>query len=194
MPPLLFPLDPDNAEPFIEELVYSTTIWTAWSGVEQRRSRRDIPNIRFSFSTLTETARQSGLLQALIWGGQTRQWLVPYWPGARKISADVAEADSLILCDATIYADFGVNRAAMLWESGLRARAYVVTTVGATSIGISPASGEIWLRRNSVVIVPLFLGLVAPTIDVRFDTFNLESAPVAFDLLSAPTLPYELPT
>lgn len=190
--PSVFPLEPDNREPFVEELIYTTTIWAAWSGVEQRRSLRQTPNLRFTYSTLTEGGQQVGLLPALVWGGQAREWLVPYWPGAKQLTANVANTDTVINVQPTAYAQFLTGRAAMLWESPLRWQHRLVSTVGANSVTLgAPVTGA-WLRTANVMLVPLFLGLLAPIVDAQLETFNAESVRLTFDIKVGAALPYTL--
>src|SRR5882724_3618456 len=130
MPPVLFPLEHNWREPYELELALSTDVLDARDGSEQRVQLRTIPR-RTERLSLTAGHRAQGLLDGLLFAGQSEQWVLPYWPHVTALTAPVAAGSTVSLPCVTTDRDFAVGGLAVLWRDPFTAE--VVTLTGLTS-------------------------------------------------------------
>lgn len=182
-PPTIFTPEINWLEPLLEEREFETSLFIAHDDTEQRESLTDDPNRRLSYLITPMDVRESGLLEALVWGGQAIRFWVPYWRGARYLNANVSIGATVLQVD-TRFAGFEVRpgAGAMLFRDAHTAEVVSLSSKTDSTLEISPTIGA-WnglVRRDKVV--PVFWGRLAPEIDLDYVAKWGKVGRVIFDL------------
>ena len=117
--PDLFPLFWDGSSEFVETYRYKTSVFVARSRVEQRRRQRVHPVGSFEYSFVGFPGHSQQLAQQLLANLQGREWLVPWWPYATRLTEAVAAgATTMPYTDDAVplYSPTGVWRPLAFWK------------------------------------------------------------------------------
>jgi hypothetical protein len=168
--PVVFYPEIDWENPISEEEFWVTNIFTAWSGVEQRRSRRSIPNRRFSYTVDAHNELDFAISRALIYGGQTLKWLFPLWMSMRR---------------------FTTGQAVMFFQRPRRYLHRLITGVAADHINFDGPLGDVWIKGRTQVI-PLMMGRLSPDIDITMTDLQSGFFSIIFDAIVTEPIPYDI--
>lgn len=180
--PLLFSPEINWLTPFTEELEYETTIVSGYSEYDQRTSLLDVPNRRFTYSISALDAREAGLLEALIRSVQHEPCYVPYWRGARRMNSLVLVPGfaNEVYCD-TAFAGFEADNWIMLFVDAHQVGIAKIVGVFADHILTDVVITGSWpIGRTKAV--PVFLGQLAPSVDLDYAAKSAKIAQVVFDI------------
>lgn len=128
------PQQPHN--PMGEVLEWSTDVFTAHDGTEQRKAIRSLPRHVLEMNFPIQAENNGRAINA-IYGGVNDDWLVPMWAWARPAGAAAPGATEVIV-DMNLADNYVVGGQALLWESA--DKSVVVEIVGYTAQGIALAA------------------------------------------------------
>jgi hypothetical protein len=188
--PVVFYPEIDWENPISEEEFWVTNIFTAWSGVEQRRSRRSIPNRRFSYTVDAHNELDFAISRALIYGGQTLKWLFPLWMSMRRTTQQIEADDETVWADTSL-GRFTTGQAVMFFQRPRRYLHRLITGVAADHINFDGPLGDVWIKGRTQVI-PLMMGRLSPDIDITMTDLQSGFFSIIFDAIVTEPIPYDI--
>lgn len=110
---VVFAFGPNTATDFTERLTYYSTLFTAYSGKEQRMALADNPRISYNFQ-IQVMDNELQRFEALMWGWQSRVFAVPIWNSFTYTKENVAPGAEVIYVGSTAYREFKPDALAVL--------------------------------------------------------------------------------
>lgn len=132
--PGIFPALPNALDPYRVTLGFRTDIIQSYTENEQRIQLRRIPRLRQSYVARALAPADMARLDTLAVGGQTQQWILPYWPHGSLLTAGAGPGASTLLCD-TSDRDFVNGGLVVLWRDSGTAESATITSLAAGQIG-----------------------------------------------------------
>jgi hypothetical protein len=181
--PLLFTPEMDWSQPLIEDLECETTVVRYDGDTEQRSGLTDIPNRRLTFLVTAETAKLGMLLEALIAAGQAGTFWVPYWRSASWLTVAKTIGQDTLALD-TLHKGYEFGQGIMFWQDAFHAEVAELTIVSGTLLTFTPLTSA-WAAagRTRAKVVPVYRGILAPSIPVSYLERSIKQAKVTFDLI-----------
>lgn len=176
--PILFPFDPNWADPVWEENTYFTGITVAWSGKESRRSWRQEPNLRVGWSCMTLQPGESGFLHTLLYGSEGKQFLVPLWADETLLDAPWVSSNtmSVTITDQR----FVAGTFALLYRGPFDFQ--VITVFGSTATTLVAEETPLKTWPLGTRVVPLRPARLALAIQQTLAQVDSLIVPVVFDV------------
>jgi hypothetical protein len=171
----------------VERLTYNTSILPSEAGIEQAIMWRQYPRrvLEYKFllaSTQTNAARLRALFHALMFGWQHRTFLVPIWTDATRLMV-TANAGQAVINVSTTYFDYDVGNYVMLWQDEETYEVLEIQDVGAGTLTATVNLAHTW-EAGRTVVMPARLAIVSPQITGTKHTVDIETVPLAFELLT----------
>jgi hypothetical protein len=116
----------------IESLVWRTDVLNSYNGTEQRVRSRLSPRQQLAIRAYLNRDEMHRV-ENLVYGWRKREWGVPMWIEARKVSSAVTSGDTTVNVD-TQYGDFRVERLAVIWENPRKFDVFQIYSFDASSI------------------------------------------------------------
>lgn len=161
---VVFPFGPNYRSNFREQYQFSTDILESKNGLtENRIARRRFPFRVFEYEILV-TGSLSGLFDSLLWAWQSNLFAVPYWPDARKLSADISLGATVLDLD-TADTDIHVGGALILWLNETETEAVEVASFTATQVTI--VNGVQRLYKAGTWVIPSRIGRLQTELSAR---------------------------
>lgn len=174
---VVFPLEPDWADGFDEQLQFSSSVLTTHGGYEQRAQLRADPVRSLSFTVSALDAVQAGQLEALLWGWQSRVFGVPAWLDARRLSAPAAQGATVLASD-TDYSELSPGGYALLWCDAGTFDAVQVDSVAAGQVTLSNPLARAY--PAGAQLIPLLFARLDESAQVTHDTAATATARLTF--------------
>jgi hypothetical protein len=170
----------------IERLAYLTNILPSKSGIEQAIMVRQYPRrtLEYKFllaSTQTNAPRLRALWQALMFGWQHRTFAVPIWTDATRLQAQ-ADAGQPFIQVSTAFFDYDIGNYIMLWQDEENYEILEIQDMDTGTITATVNLTRTWPATRTVVL-PARLGVVAPSIIGSKHTVDIDTVPMAFEIL-----------
>lgn len=170
----------------IERLAYLTSIMESEAGIEQARMLRKYPRrtLEYDFllaSTQTNAPRLRALYNALMFGWQHRTFAVPVWTDATRLAVQ-ADAGQPVIQVPTTFFDYDAGNYLMLWQDEENYEIVEIQSLTSTTVTATVNLVRTW-AANRTVVMPARLGVVSPVINVTKHSVDIESVPMAFELL-----------
>lgn len=162
----LFAFDPSWDNGFRERTEFATAILKSYGDNEQRVQLRTVPRTRLLFLVRTMSARETGLLDSLLYGWQARIYGVPFWPDAQPLGANVAAGDSVLAVD-TNYRKFQADGMCMLWRDAFTAETLTVLSVTASTVVLAAPLSSGWAADGQTWVVPVLRGRLPDNAEER---------------------------
>ena len=174
---VVFPLEPDWAAGFDEQLQYASSVLTTHSGVEQRAMLRDAPVRSLSFTVAALDDGEAGQLEALLWGWQSRVFGVPVWTDERALLAPAAAGTQALACD-TDYSELQAGGYALLWLDSSTFDAVQLTSVGAGQVSLRYPLARAY--QAGAKLIPLMFARLDESVQATHDTAAVAAAQLTF--------------
>lgn len=178
---------------FVRSRSYVTDIQVTDDGTEQRRMLRLIPTERVSYTARTIDSRMTGWHQALVYGGQDEDWVIPYWPHGWYLGAAAVAGSNVVLSVDTTNRDFTVGGQLVLWRDERTTEACTITAKSGTTVTVSTLASN-W--PAGTFVMPGLTGSFSTGTDFRRLAAMMGETRVTFDLtlgsdpaVSTPTSP-----
>lgn len=184
--PVLFPFEPDAAQPLAETWSWVTDLFSSHNDTESRRALRFRPGMKLSWLVTTIDDAESERIFGLMFNNVSNWWYVPMWPYARKI-ADLSAGD--YTPDSMVDSRFDWSDKVLVWRSSSQ---YDIMDVEAVDITFVQLSGVVTFDHSlpGTRMVPLGQGaLIFPKSWDR--TQFVGSGTVEFELDSSNTVQIE---
>lgn len=178
--PAVFPPEPDWERTVREGRAYLTDVQAGEGGAEQRVRLRRYPRRSLTYTVPLLDARECGVLDALLFGGISRRWLVPLWMDATALLGDV-ETGGTALRFSTALREFEEGRPALLWSDLHTWEVVVLGPVTAEGTTLQVGTDGAWKAHHTLVI-PLRIGRLAPEQRVKRLGAEVADLEVAFTL------------
>ena len=163
---VVFSPDADWTEPIRERSQYLTLILEAHSQKEQRAQLRLTPRPALAYRVLTLTRKDTAVLDALLWGWQSRIYGVPMWMDAQPLLADAPPA-STVLQVSTSFRRFQAGGLMMFWRDMHTFEALQIQSLLSGSITLASPTTQNWLADGRTYIVPLLIGRLPSEVTMR---------------------------
>lgn len=174
---------------FTETFEFSTDVFEAFSGKEQRISKRTVPRRRISMRH-TLTGNEARGFDALLRARQNLPLLVPQWHLAVQVMEDAPAGQSYILVNDATLASFPWNSVATVSRDGGAASTISVLSTSANRIDlVTPLAASL---RIGDKVMPAANGLIDPDTSATRHTGTVLDAQASFIVLPQED-PYELP-
>lgn len=182
--PILFSPDMDWQQPLIEDLEFETAITHYDGDTEKREGLTDIPNRRLAYLVSATNAREALLLESLIAAGQARMFWVPYWRSADWLPSAAIIGQTTLALD-TLHKGYDDLHGVMFWQDWFHAEVVELTEVTDSLLTFDPLTSN-WSAtgRTRAKVVPVYRGLLAPSVGVSYLERSLKQAKVSFDLVA----------
>jgi len=102
----LFPLVPDWSGGIRERLSYLTQVMRSRTGNEQRVQLRRYPRRRIEYRAVARNARESSVMDGLLWGRQGSFLGVPQWFDSARLSAPASSGDTTLQVESAEWRQF----------------------------------------------------------------------------------------
>lgn len=180
---ILFSPEMDWAEPLTEQLEFETTISEFYKGLEKRQGLLSIANKQLSYLVTVDEPKEALLVEALITAGQATRFWVPYWRSASWLTASTVVGQTTLAID-TIAKRYDANHAVMFWQDAFHAEVVDLISVTDSLLTFAPLTA-IWngSGRNRAKVVPVYRGLLAPSIGTDYLERSIKQTRVTFDVL-----------
>jgi hypothetical protein len=180
--PEIFSPEINWIDSLLEEREYETGIIVSHGEVDQRISLIDTPNRRFTYSISALDEREAALLESLIRRVQGEACYVPYWRGARYVSAlNLVPGFGNEILVNTVNAGFEVDNWVMLFVDAHRAAVAKITAVTSTAVFTDAVIPGTWpIGRTKAV--PVFLGQLGASVPIDYAAKFAKVVQVAFDV------------
>lgn len=174
---VVFPLEPDWAAGFDEQLQYASSVLTTHAGSEQRAQLRADPVRSLSFTVSALDAVEAGQLEALLWGGQSRVFGVPIWTESRRLTAPAAQGAQVLACD-TSYSELAAGGYALLWSDAGTFDAVQLASVSAGQVTLSNPLARAY--PTGAQLIPLLFARLDESAQLTHDTASVAAAQLTF--------------
>lgn len=164
---------------FVRERSYVTDTQTTDDGTEQRRMLRLIPTERVSFTALTIAGPTTGWHQALLYGGQDEDWVIPYWPHGHLLTAAATAGSSVALGVDTTNRDFTVGGQVILWRDERTTERCTITAKSGSSVTVATLAAN-W--PAGTFVLPALTGRFGGDTNLRRLAAAIGETRVSFDL------------
>jgi hypothetical protein len=155
--PTIFSIEPRATSPTPMSYGYRTNVLEAYSGMEQRIRLRQTPRLALEYDYMTVSARQTGLLQALIASEQANEVVLPLWHWTNPLTSGIG-AGATVLPVSTVdipWLGYWVQwlNYAVLWRDPFTCELVNVTDAwsSTTQITISPGTVSAWPAGTQVI-------------------------------------------
>lgn len=179
----LFAAPSNWRDAFIETLGYVTDIITAEDDSEQRIMLRNIPTSHWSFLVTALDSREMGILETLLWDGQGKEWIVPYWPHQTRLAEDaiVGAINSFLPVISRTDLDFIVGDYAIFGDQFGNMEAVLITDFfGGTVRTVAPS--RVWPKGTSVV--PGRVGVLTESLEIPHPNGAIAESHVTFEIVT----------
>ncbi|MCK4518091.1 hypothetical protein KAT92_04900 [Candidatus Babeliales bacterium] len=171
---ILFDFEP-NWGRLIDRFEWKTDVLRAHSGKEQRIKRRGLPRRIYEYD-LVVTDKQKRKLEAIIWGRQSKNFMVPIWQDTGLISSGVAIGDLIVYVD-TKNLSYEIGGLAVL-ISGEKYEVVEIEAVNNDSILLKSALLNNW--TSDTKIIPAFIARMSDNISLSRFNANVNYGIVSF--------------
>lgn len=167
--------------PVHESLAWLTDVLPSRNGREQRIRLRPHPRRRLEYSLLLKDADDRRRFHALQFGWQHRTFAIPIWTDADRLQA-AAAAGAQFIPVATDLKDYDDGGLVMLWRSPSQYEIAEIDTVAANGLALKRGLLAAW--ASGTAVAPIRLGIVPKDIQIKGITADVESMPIALQLLA----------
>lgn len=159
----VFPFKPNWATPFNESLEWKTDVITSFAGNEQRRSLRVTPrrSFEYQFGTAYSSAQR---IENMIYASHSREFLLPVWSDACKLSEDAAAGQKVIRCAPLMYS-FNSGDLAVIYADENNYEVFEVASFDVDQINSLGNLTATW--SSGVRVFPLVIGHLPTTIPTQ---------------------------
>lgn len=143
--------EPNWSTPVVERLLWMTSILPSNNATEERARIRANPRRELEFST-DATGHHAQQLDALLWGQQLEEWLIPLWWDVSRLDRELAAGEKSIY-PPTANRDFRAGSDSwivVLDPSTHRYHASSVVALGTDSIALDSGPAESWPKGSLV--------------------------------------------
>jgi hypothetical protein len=183
---LVMPFQHNWQDNVVERLAWLNGGAKALDGTEQIVMLRNKPrrSLDYQFllaSSQTNAARLQALFAGLMFGWQSRVFVVPIWTDATRLQTDAAAGQQIINVPTT-YFDYDVGAYVMLWQDEEHYEVVEIQAVNPTSLTATVNLVNTWAAARTVVM-PARLAYITQNIQGTKYTYDIQTAPVSFELL-----------
>ena len=165
---------------FRHERRYSTAVAAFRDGGEQRECLTLRPKERVSYLVRMTEARETGLVDRLLYGNRAGAWEIPFWPH-QDLSGGAAPGASVVISvpQGTAGRRFRVGGRGILYRGPLECEAFTIEAVGPTSVTAASITGT-WTAGT--LVMPLELGRLAGDFELTRQTVDVADFAASFEL------------
>lgn len=179
----VFPFRPNWRSPVLERLEWLTDVLEAKDATEERIQLRAFPRRSLEYELL-EPGNLAARLDALLWGWQAGQYILPIWTDPQKLAAELTAGATSIPAATTGY-DFYAGGRAVLWQDEENHEAVQIDsidtdTAGDTFLTLSAATTNTWPAGTR--LFPARLARLPASLSLQHPTSALAAGPVRFEL------------
>lgn len=174
---VVFALYPNWETGIKERLAYLTEVLTGYDDTEQRMQLQANPARVLNYAVLTTEARDSALMDALLWGWQSRVYAVPVWQDIRPLDQQL-NAGSQVVKVTTTDREFTVGGLILVWRDPYTWEVFNITGMAGDQIQVSSPAGNTFQVAGTWV-VPLLTGRLEQVVELA----HLTSAYANVDLI-----------
>lgn len=178
---VILPFSPDASESVVDTWEYVTDVIVADDGSEARQALRERPRRFLTYRLLELGGSDAARLNALLHSNLRGRWLVPYWPGVRRISAVGGSAPvSQQFSVDTEAAEFSVGERVMVWGSHDQFDLMNITQVlpgRVDAVGV-----QTFPRLPGMMLVPVHPGVIPDDARVNRESPLSMSSTLSFEL------------
>ncbi len=198
----VFSFDHNWTTPVVERLSWLTSVLRKRDGSEQRIRLRQRPRRTWEYTALLggyDELDQRRRFDALLWSGQSDEIMVPFWPDAFTLSANLASGSTTLLTLPKLdgYDLDNSDSYLMFWQDHLTYEVLKISSTGISAEGppghvtFETATVNTWLKGT--VVVPARRCLHDPTMSSNVFASDLQEPTCKFEVIiptAAPTQGY----
>lgn len=178
----LFPFNPNWARPIRERLEWLTDLVTSKDDHEERTPLRSFPRRMMEFD-IQVRGQPTQLLDALLWGYQSKRFVVPVWRDGQVLQGSLLSGSNVIPCFTDTY-DFRAGGQAVLWGNWSQYEVVTLNTVGASSITLASPTLMTWPAGTR--LYPVQNGRIPGDVEVLRPVDTVAQGTLQFDLENSP--------
>lgn len=179
----VFPFSPNWRSPVLERLTWMTDVFEARDLTESRTPLRSFPRRHLEYELL-EVEHNASVLDALLWGWQAKQYVLPMWTDPQRLQSALPAGSGSIPVAIDGY-DFYDGGRAVLWQDEQN---YELVTI---DIIDTDTAGDTYLNLDGVTVAawpvgtrlyPARLGRINPDTELTRITAAVVRGSVLFEL------------
>lgn len=184
---VVFAFGPNTANDYTERLTFYSTLFTAYSGKEQRMAQADDPRLSYNFQ-IQVMDNELQRFEALMWGWQSRVFAVPAWNEFTYTAQPVAPGIETIYVEDTSYRGFKPDTLAILIAGPGLYEAVEVKEVYSDRLVLKKPVQRPWTRR--VPVLPARSMRMAREISYTGPVANFKEVEITFTADATEALPF----
>ena len=177
---ILFSLQPETNQAFVEKLQFITEVIRLRDGREQRISLRKTPRQTFEMDFKLDGANRQAL-EALLFDRQDKSFGIPVWFEPAFLTSPITAGDTVVNVDDTSFGDFRAGGLITVWEDERNFEVAEVQSLTATTITLTgPFTADHPLTTR---VYPTRVAFMNETISGRKSLVNLQETKLVFTVL-----------
>jgi hypothetical protein len=187
-PPVMAELEPDWSNGIEESTEYQTNILRAYSSNEQRISLRKNPRTRLKFNVPSMDRRETGALDSRLWGWQSKQFGVPFWPDQLALGAPLA-AGATEIPVSTSGRKYAAGGLVILWRNPQVYEVALIDAVAPDSLALAAPLGASWAADGVTRVIPVLRAYLGDSVSVNRLSGDVSTVDLEFITDPVPDVP-----
>ena len=183
---VVFAFAPNPTADFTERFSWYGTIFTAYSGKEQRMDLSGSPKVSYTYQVqlLDEEVQR---WESMMWGWQNRTFAVPIWNSYAYTSQRIGAGATTIDVTSTADREFAAGGLAVIWAGPELFETVQIEEVGATYLRLKKPTQLPWTKR--VHVMPLRIMRMAREIQYTGEVANFRNVSASFSADAGEKMP-----
>lgn len=183
---VVFAFAPNPTADFTERFSWYGTVFTAYSGKEQRMDLSGTPKVSYSYQVqlLDEEVQR---WESMMWGWQNRTFAVPVWNSYAFTSQRIGAGATTLDVTATADREFVAGGLAVIWAGPELFETVQIEEVAATYLRLKKPTQMPWTKR--VHVIPLRIMRMAREIQYTGEVANFRNVSASFTADAGEAMP-----